>query len=190
LVDDAKNNYPMLNWSRGVVTFGAVSHPELRVSGSEGCVEWGRDDPPANALETQLIQLSSRFRWHTCIEPLLVKKWMFNAVINTLTAAHGLSRNGGLLPDYKKELRVVAEEVHEYARNCWPLVLLKFEDFWQSLLKLIADTSENENSMARDLRLGQRTEAEFLSGLMANGGNYPEVTRLDAIIREKSRRLL
>ena len=63
----------------------------------------------------------------------------------------------------------------------WPLAR---EDLYAAMLQLIEATASNENSMARDVRLGRPTESSFLAGLAQDQRAYPLLTSLHAEISQ------
>jgi ketopantoate reductase len=79
-----------------------------------------------------------------------------------LAGAYRLSRNADAL--LQSDFDPLCHEVYLLGLGFWPDWAGQ-EEFLKAKLKgLIAMTSENENSMAVDVRLGRKTESEFLSG--------------------------
>ena len=75
---------------------------------------------------------------------------------------------------------------HALAGELWPEWKPAAPELWQNLLRLIAATADNENSMAADVRLGRRNEAAVLSGLVNKARDpqrYPLLLAYDQKLR-------
>jgi ketopantoate reductase len=87
-------------------------------------------------------------------------------VLNTLSGANRLPSNGDAAKLFAQDLERLAQEVFALSRELWPDWQPSWTVLWTKLEQLIRSTATNENSMARDVRLGRKTEAEVLSGLV------------------------
>jgi ketopantoate reductase len=176
----------------GVTTVGGFfdqfgNHQAINQKGS---VIWGpflgiqaQSNILPTSAEADLLQLNGSWRW--ALDPGFhqMQKWIMNAVINSITAAHHLSCNGDLLNHWGEVLEVMQEAV-TLASRLWP----RFEKelvgesalkkHQQQLLELVRMTVQNENSMARDVRLKRRTESEFLAGLSMRYTDLPRLRSL------------
>ncbi len=161
-------------WRRGVVTFGVrTDMGGFRLSGAQGELTWGGVAvSAASPLERQLLQISSRFVWCEDMQPVLQSKWLSNVVINTLCAKYRLPRNGDLV-SHRAEVEGAFHEAWELAQDIYGLWRGTKDQHMQKLWQLIQDTAENENSMARDVRLGSKTEHEYLAGLARDAQRFP-----------------
>ena len=140
-----------------------------------------KGDEPTSA-EQALLAAPPFFVWHANIEKLARRKWIYNAVINTLTAARGLARNGDLMHDLPT-LTSVFNEACDLATAMWGPLPLDRREMFRGLEQLIERTADNENSMARDKRLGRKTESDFLAGLATDAKRYPLLVELHARVR-------
>ena len=133
------------------------------------------------ATETALTAEGSSFVWNNRILLYQRRKWLFNTVINTITAARKLPRNGDLLTDVPT-LTAVFDEAYHLGEELWGKWGFERAELFSSMLKLIKDTEANENSMAADVRHGRKTESEFLAGLAVDKekSKYPLLRSLHA----------
>jgi ketopantoate reductase len=187
IVRAAARRAPAFTWRLGLCTFGvtAVGADRYAVRSTRGRLHWGAFVParaPANAAERRLAG-APLCSFDLEIEPLVRRKWLFNTTLNSIAAARGLACNGDALRD-ATELKAVFAEAYALGAarfGSWPETRDRlYDDF----LALIADTAGNENSMARDRRLGRRTESAFLAGLaVSEPDRYPRLSALDAALR-------
>ncbi|NRA45187.1 MAG: ketopantoate reductase family protein [Oligoflexales bacterium] len=185
-------------WRMGVCTFG-VSHISTGIyalKSKEGKAIWGSvqlnrasvTSPSTFEVELFNTDRNEFFQWSDGIVPVVRKKWLFNVVINSLCAANELSRNGELLADMK-QLRQVFEEGFRLGYELWGNWPEGKERYFVDLVSLISSTSENENSMAKDVRAGGRTENEFLAKLAENRRGYEFLPKLSQKIESKMTQL-
>lgn len=113
------------------------------------------------------------------------RKWFLNTVINTMAGAYLLPRNGDLLAR-ESELKAVAAEAYALGRELFGAWPDNFPTMYQMVLELIRVTFDNENSMVRDLKLGRRSEADYLSGMARGRASYPLLLALDAKLSAKA----
>lgn len=179
----------------GIATLG-VSRGEkdvfsLRSRG--GLLQFGpfAGTEPQSPDESQLVGLKPpvadgpRFQWAEDIAGLQKRKWLFNTVINSLTAARQLARNGDLLSDLPT-LTAVFTEAFSLAESVFGPWSESKQDLYEKMLRLISDTQDNENSMAADVRLARQTESDFLAGLSARDPSlYPMLWDLHARISRR-----
>ncbi len=137
-------------------------------------------------LEKRLTSTRSFFTWNPRIQIYQHRKWLFNTVINTLTAIRKLSCNGDLLSDLPT-LTAVFEEAYRLGEEVWGKWGFEKSDMFTAMLKLIDDTASNENSMAADVRLGRRTESLHLAGLTAGKvkNSYPLLISMHAQLEHR-----
>jgi ketopantoate reductase len=178
---------PDLIWRLSYCTFGisvtsARSYAWRSRTGEFAVGPW--DDAPQQGmtepttLERVIFQrLPRQFKWHPNIAWLHRRKWLFNTVINSMTATRQLRRNGDLLADMPS-LVAVFHEAWLLGAELWGDWPLAREDVYQGLLKLIEATADNENSMARDTRCGRVTESDYLAGLASDAKKYPLLTAM------------
>lgn len=185
-----------LRW--GMTTMGAAfqAHGELKVYGEGATTSWGPYQsanampldkaryPAASAAEEMVLAANKGWEWHPDITPVIRRKWIFNTVLNTMCGALRLSSNGKLI-NHRTLADAVLEEAYELAKLLWPnrvkdLEKLDFlrEQFWI----LVQKTFDNENSMARDVRLGRRTETSYLAGLAMNHRGFERLKTYHAVL--------
>ena len=168
------------NLRRGIVTFGMRPDGDgYRMVGNEGEAVWGGG--VATDAESVLAETIPRLRRATDIESLWRKKWMVNVVINTICAAKRLACNGDVIRHHQGLLTDCACELHAYSTTRWPDIEWERSAFVDTLTQIIRDTDANENSMARDVRLGRQTEVEFLSGTL-DANTCPVLAELTQMI--------
>lgn len=169
----------------GFVTFGvsALEPGRYALRAKEGEIAFGPLDGGAkSAAEAALTAhpgAVARFCWHESIIKLARRKWLFNVVINSLAATRRLPRNGDLLGDIPMLAAVFEEAWRLGAERLGPWAFAKDEAF-QALEALLVATQDNENSMARDVRLGRPTESAYLAGLARDPARFPLLCGLHA----------
>lgn len=181
IVKKAAQRRPELRWRLGFCTLGVsvLGDQSYAIRSKTGGVAFGPLQPGSEpvAVERQLVDGNGLFRWHTAIAHLARRKWLYNTVINSLTATRRLPKNGDLLGDLSLLSSVFAEAL-QLSHELWgPLPMTK-EELFQGLQQLLEATESNENSMARDVRLGRPTESAFLAGLAVDKQRYPLLTTL------------
>ena len=184
LVRQAAARAPQLVWRLGYCTFGVseVSDGHFALRSKTGELAFGPLDdrhPEPTVAERELIDSGAPFAWHANVLRLVRRKWLYNVTINTLAAARSLPANGALLADLPT-LAAVFAEAHRLSEELWGPWTVSRDELYKGLLQLVERTADNENSMARDRRLGRRTESAFLAGLARDPANYPLLTRLHA----------
>ena len=94
------------------------------------------------------------------------QKWLINTVLNTLCAARGYRQNQQALRDQSDLWELHQEAFRWYLERMDPDPShpLELQTSFEKLVEVTQKTALNENSMARDIRLGRRTENEFLAG--------------------------
>ena len=169
----------------GFCTFGVteMGDQHFEVKSRVGELSFGPLDPSDRMTTTEgrLVEPPAFFVWHANIQKLQVRKWLYNVVINSLTAGRSLQRNGDLMHDLPT-LTAVFNEACSLATELWGPLPLERSALFAGLEQLIERTSENENSMARDQRLLRRTESDYLAGLAQDQSKYPLLSDLHLVI--------
>jgi len=177
---------PELVWRLGFCTFG-VSAPEpgrfvMRSRfGEAGFGPWQPENEAPSPVERELTRADALYAWHPNIRVLHHRKWLYNTVINTLVAARRLPCNGDILGDLPM-LTAVFNEAYALGGTLWGAWPLAREELYKGLLELVQATMDNENSMARDRRLGRQTESAYLAGLAQDPRQYPLLVELHKAI--------
>ncbi len=175
----------------GMTTMGASydDRGELKVFAAGAETMWGpqkTSNPPCspNADELKSVSKNSGWSWQDDMRPHLRRKWIFNATINTLCAALRL-KNNGMLRHHKSLTDDVFAEAYNLSLELWPEPEMKesLSNVREQLWMLIEKTQLNENSMARDVRLGRMTESVFMAGVAHGRAGFPQLKRLDQEIR-------
>ncbi len=183
IIDD----FPGFTWRSGLSTFGVTAHENnlFSLHSNQGEVLWG-PIPTKKGFKRQITHSESllleskphTFSWKDDIRPFLMKKWLFNAVTNTLSATKNLPCNGQLLKD-PGELKKTFFEVLQLSEKVWQEKWQDHTDeLYTELLSIINQTSENENSMRRDVRLKRKTENSFLAGLSEKYAGFQTLKKL------------
>jgi 2-dehydropantoate 2-reductase len=150
---------------------------ELIVSG-EGRTQLGTlDGSPAPIWLSSWRQGVPDFEWETDIWPVLLAKVALNAVINPLTALHGVT-NGELL---QPPLQAITEEVITEVQSV--LCTANAREIALALpaqVRGVCDsTAANHSSMRVDLESGKRTEIDAILGWLLSSLNpHPPATPL------------
>jgi ketopantoate reductase len=164
---------------------GGAQSKSYGVRSTAGVVAFGPFLGPrreATSCEASLTHGDPIFHWEPAALHAHRRKWLYNTVINSLCAAHQLPRNGELLRR-RPELDDVFAEAHALGRARWGEWAESREALYGGLIQLIGHTSQNENSMARDVRVGLPTESDYLAGLAAGDPAYPRLNGLHACIK-------
>ena len=164
------------------------SKGELIVSG-EGRTQLGTlDASPAPNWLSPWRKGVPDFEWDTDIRSVLLAKVALNAVINPLTAVHGVT-NGELL---QSPLQVITENVVKEVQNV--LVAADAREIASALpaqVRAVCDsTAANHSSMRVDLESGKRTEIDailgwLLSSLTPHPPATPALSELYDAVRER-----
>ncbi len=165
---------------------------ELIVSG-EGRTQLGTlDASPAPTWLSNWRQGVPDFEWETDIRSVLLAKVALNAVINPLTALHGVT-NGELL---EPPLQAITEDVIEEVQSV--LCAADAREIASALpaqVRAVCDsTAANHSSMRVDLESGKRTEIDaivgwLLSSLTPNAPATPVLSELYDAVRERDLKL-
>jgi ketopantoate reductase len=171
-----RREHPNIILRKGLVTRGIKAGPDgSYVIGPKGQVIWGDERTPSPLEDRIIRELSGQgFQWNVQSCRLRREKWYYNTCLNTLCGVRRYARNGMAAEEGRDELEALSHEVLGLSRELWPDWQPAARELWQNLLRLIANTAENENSMAADVRLGRPTEAAVLSGLV-HEAHDPEV---------------
>ena len=165
---------------------------ELIVSG-EGRTQLGTlDASPAPTYLSPWRQGVPNFEWETDIRSVLLAKVALNAVINPLTALHGVT-NGELL---QPPLQAITEDVIKEVQSL--LFTADAREIASALpaqVRAVCDsTAANHSSMRVDLESGKRTEIDaivgwLLSSLTPNAPATPVLSELYDAVRERDLKL-
>jgi ketopantoate reductase len=178
-----RERFPGRIWRKGIVTRGVRWDDQQRLTVSAlGEVVWGADSSPT-FLEQRITHhlAADGLRWSAASCELRREKWFFNTVLNTIAGAYRLPSNGDAVRLFAHDLERLAQEVFALSREIWPDWRPSWTVLWTKLEQLIKTTASNENSMARDVRIGRKTEADVLSGLVLRTKNpqaYPLLLEL------------
>ena len=172
----------------GMTTIGSTIKPggDIQVFLDGTTTAWGHWPTSASSVTSpspeELICLKNfpNGTWQDDIRPMIRKKWILNAAINSVAAAHRLSKNG-LLTAHGQELENILVESIELSEKLWqdlPWEPGAKESIPGQLWNVVEATSGNQNSMARDMILGRQTESDFLAGMARDFAGFK---RLKAI---------
>ena len=166
------------------------SEGELIVSG-DGRTQLGMlDSSPAPTWLSPWRRSVPEFEWETGIRSVLLGKVALNAVINPLTALHGVT-NGDLM---QPPLQAITEDVIKEVQN-----LLCSADAGEiasalpAQVRAVCDsTAANHSSMRVDMESGKRTEIDAIVGwLLSSFTPHPPATPIlselyDAVKKRES----
>ena len=120
-------------------------------------------------------------QWSSNIAAEVRRKWIFNTALNTLCGAYQLPRNG-LARNFEPQLALLFREAWQLAIELDGPTHMDPQEVWAQFLALIDATQNNENSMARDVRLHIRTESEYLAGRAVGRYDFPNLKKLHAVL--------
>lgn len=188
IIASTSKQFPRFKWRLGFCNFGVsqITHGIYSLKSTSGKAYWGPFDPlnplvkeNRTAIEMKILAADNCqfFQWSESIIPSVRRKWLYNTVMNTLCAARSLAKNGLLLNDMTM-LRLVFDEAYQLGQELWGPWNEHYDKIFENLISLISSTADNENSMSRDVRLGQRTENEFLAKLAVGRKGYSLLCKL------------
>jgi 2-dehydropantoate 2-reductase len=184
LVDEicnyAQNELADYSLRVGMTSLSAVKDQEVwRLTNGEPATVFGPIDKAeaATPAEHQLTSTLRGFGWEQNPLPFIRRKWLFNVAINGLCGYHSLARNG-LLTDHQADVMAVVKEAYQWGESQWGPWAWREDEMLASTLKLIRDTSDNENSLVRDLKVGRQTEMRYLAGILEDGDGFPWLEKL------------
>ena len=132
------------------------------------------------------------FEWETDIRSVLLAKVALNAVINPLTALHGVTNGELLQPPLQAITENVIEEVQSVLVNA---DATEIASALPAQVRAVCDsTAANHSSMRVDLESGKRTEIDaivgwLLSSLTPHPPATPLLSELYDAVRERDLRL-
>jgi ketopantoate reductase len=185
IVRDFSQRFPKLVFRSGYCMFGTsqISAECYALTSHSSKLVFG---PLMDSLTTGITaaeetfvgkDLGNFFEFRQDVEVGIVRKWIFNTVMNSICASRRLSCNSALLDD-EAFLEAVFLEAFRLHHRLWPWSPLEVNQTLRELRSFIADTGANENSMARDMRLGRRTESIFLAGKALKFKEFPILQQL------------
>ena len=174
--------YEALTFRQGVCLFGAFRQDDgtyCLASESVNCA-WG---PFGTGTPTPVEQtvIEPSLRWVDDAAALAREKWLFNVVLNSLSAAFDLPRNGDVL-QMRDLVEACFTEAYQLGRVLWGAWHEQERDLLQRFLELVAATRDNENSMRRDVRLGRPTESAWLAGRAAGREGFTLLQKLHSAV--------
>ena len=170
-------------WHLGTTTIGVSSLVEKKwkIFNNGGYVVWGGDHNE-RSLDRIISDKTKKFgfAWSPLADLKRREKWLFNTVINSLCGYFQHPRNGLLLNDLEF-LEKMFDESFSLGLELFGAWENSRDFLWDTMIDLIKSTSENENSMVCDIRVGRETENQYLTGLVANSkSNFPTLRKVDA----------
>jgi ketopantoate reductase len=180
--------YPEWEVRFGLCTFGIKENGfGFEVVGAGAC-EFGpapetlRRTNAITAAE-QALAAATGAKWNANIVEAVRVKWLWNTVLNSLTAVFDLATNGKVV-NHKDEARAAFVEAVTALKVLDPATEIDADQAWKDLWLLVERTKLNENSMHRDIRVGRKTESEYLAG--AAGDKFPVLSSWHRKILELS----
>ncbi|MFG1497478.1 2-dehydropantoate 2-reductase [Saccharospirillum sp. HFRX-1] len=105
--------------------------------------------------------------WHDDLLPTLWMKLAINAVINPITAWHGLTNGELLAPTWRAEIEALCAEISAVAMAGQQQLP---DDLVERVLSVARQTSANHSSMRVDVDAGRATEIDFINGYLVRQG--------------------
>jgi len=146
---------------------GAMRGGELRVLHTgKGRIRYGDERVGLEELSPELA-----FEFAPPIAPVMIAKLFINAVVNPITAVHGV-RNGEILTSPE----LLEDAMGIYREMC--LLFPKADVGFETIRGVIERTGMNRSSMLEDVSNGRRTEIEPIVGFaLAHGGEKAPLLR-------------
>lgn len=197
-----------LNWNIGLSTVGVSNLDKFEIMSPSGQITIGPIDtcsdrstldqsfielfkPPFLSDQQAVLTPQIIWRYTNDVRYEYFSKWLINAVLNTLCAAKSLKKNKYALEEKPLLWSLHQEAYRWYREKMDPAQAgnIDLDMSFERLLDIIHRTAENENSMARDFRLGKNTENLFLAGLVLSEAQgevkYPHLHKLATFIEQK-----
>lgn len=105
--------------------------------------------------------------WRDDLLPTLWLKLAVNAVINPLTAAHGIANGELTQAQWRTEIETLCAEIQAVAAACGQSLP---GNLAERVLGVAAATAGNHSSMRLDVEAGRATEIEFINGYLLRQG--------------------
>ncbi len=144
-------------------------------------IHWGPlvplADSPVPGEKALLEAAPNLFHWESDAISLGRTKWLFNTVINTLAGTERAPTNADILKG-RAHLELVFREAYALGETHWGSWHEGPQTLLEKLIALIEKTKDNENSMAHDVRLGRKTESDYLAGLARHYEGFSELKSL------------
>lgn len=105
--------------------------------------------------------------WCDDLLPTLWLKLAVNAVINPITAWHGLTNGELLKPQWRAEIEALCAEITQLAIACQQRLPTHLVE---RVLDVAQQTSTNHSSMRVDVEAGRATEIDFINGYLLRQG--------------------
>ena len=178
---------PDLLWRPGMTSMAItrVGEGEYESRNDAPFLRWGSLDGASSGVplagESALVGALVGAQWSSNIGEEVRRKWIFNTALNTLCGAYQLPRNG-LALGFEPQLAALFGEAWQLAIELDGPTNMDPQVSWAQLLALIAATQNNENSMAKDVRLGLKTESEYLAGRAVGRYDFPNLKKLHGVL--------
>ncbi|NRA67585.1 MAG: ketopantoate reductase family protein [Pseudobacteriovorax sp.] len=162
------NNYPNnLLW--GMSTVGAAfdkGNRTAKMTSATGTICWSKTKAISPVMD-RLFESVSAVTIGPVVDGLYLrqKKWLFNTVINTVTAVFRLPSNGCVL-ESSSLIKTMFDEAYRLGESKIGSWQESREELFAELLNLVSATTKNQNSMYRDMVKGRKTESSYLAGIV------------------------
>jgi len=184
LTEIAKRHLPNTDVYQASITHGAIfkqnnsNEQAILQHTGYGKTLIGATKPENSPLENQstiftliseLNRALPKTEWNINHHQALWTKLIINAVINPLTAIHGV-KNGEILNCYE-----INQQAKDLTQQLSPLIEINlptetWQSIWEKIASVAQQTSENFSSMYQDILNKQSTEIDFISGYLVNEG--------------------
>lgn len=171
-----QKEFPDILWRVGMSTLGVteISPRQFVKNNRNPRTVWGALDPTLRitGVEVQALADFSGGVWQPDAVSAVQQKWLFSTALNSLCGVYRLPCNG-LALEYREVLWRLFNEAFRLGEQRFGVWSKTSEELWQDLERLVVATASNENSMARDVRLGRETETDYLAGLAVGEYDFP-----------------
>ena len=167
--ETVKGEFPSHSIAAVTTNYGAlkVTPNEVHETGT-GPTAGGWLHNPTLAAEQGLKHLFNTllppFQWHPSATPALWQKLSINSVINPLTAWYNTTNGELAHPRFRGIISALITEFVAVARCCEQH--FDHNRLQTKVYKVIRATADNYSSMRQDVRLGRRTEIDFINGYL------------------------
>ncbi len=159
-------NHPLL---LATTSHGALKSAEHVIHTGSGQTKIGANNLSsaswqANAVTKLLQQTLAPVMWENNISHALWQKLAINAVINPLTALHGIPNGELAKPEHMLLIQQICEEVAGVMQAY--LVPTSSEELMRNCMQVVHATAQNYSSMHQDVMFKRKTEIDAINGFI------------------------
>ena len=172
---ESKLNGKMIEF--GVTDRGIVKEDGIfKAKSKQGTFRWSSKN--LSEVENYILNSNDpKFSIESNPSAIVFGKFVKNVVINSITAAYSLERNG-LVDTNSVLFQKAFDEAYDLATSLFLEAPINKENLQKQTASLVESTKDNFNSMAYDRSVGRKTESDFLAGIAMGKDGYPTLKQL------------